>query len=318
MKYLFLLVILFRLFFFLPQHAFSHSGNTAQIDGCHFCRTNCEGYGFNFLTRHGHGSQTCNESKGPTDPNYLKYLENRDNPNLVTRVLDGDTIEVGKRRVRLKNVNAPPVFRMGGTQAAKKLREMILWKEVTLECGGKSWGRDVCDVFYQGKLIKEADILPKVIVHPNKKKIPKKQTASKSKRKRRFTSLDLARGVIERVVDGDTIVVNNEKIRLLNVDTEESVHPNEEKNTWFGAMTSRYVKKEISNKETILQCSGTDKYMRRLCFVFIEGENFNVELVRGGWSKYETRWGDAGVYHEDFIKAEKEAKKNGLGVWDGN
>ena len=30
-------------------------------------------------------------------------------------------------------------------------------------------------------------------------------------------------------------------------------------------------------------------------------------------SKYETRWGDAGVYHEDFIKAEKEAKKNGLG-----
>ena len=102
------------------------------------------------------------------------------------------------------------------------------------------------------------------------------------------------------------------------MDTEESVHPNEEKNTWFGAMTSRYVKKEISNKETILQCSGTDKYKRRLCFVFIEGENFNVELVKGGWSKYETRWGDAGVYHEDFIKAEKEAKKNGLGVWDGN
>ena len=207
---------------------------------------------------------------------------------------------------------------MGGTHAAKKLREMILWKEVTLECGGKSWGRDVCDVFYQGKLIKESDVLPKVIVHPNKKKIPKKQNLSKSKRKRRFTSLDLARGVIERVVDGDTIVVNNEKIRLLNVDTEESVHPNEEKNTWFGAMTSRYVTREINKKETILQCSGKDKYLRRLCFVFIDGENFNVELVRGGWSKYETKWGDAGVYHEDFIKAEKEAKNNGLGVWDGN
>ena len=136
---------------------------------------------------------------------------------------------------------------------------------------------DVCDVFYQGKLIKESDILPKVIVHPNKKKIPKKRIASKSKR--RFTSLDLARGVIERVVDGDTIVVNNEKIRLLNVDTEESVHPNEEKNTWFGAMTSRYVTKEINKKETILQCSGKDKYLRRLCFVFIDGENFNVNWI---------------------------------------
>ena len=182
MKFPLLLIFLSLIVFFLTQRAFSHSGNTAQIDGCHFCRTNCEGYGFNYLTRHGHGSQTCNESKGPTDPNYLKYLENRDNPNLVTRVLDGDTIEVGKRRVRLKNVNAPPVYRMGGTEAAKKLREMILWKEVTLECGGKSWGRDVCDVFYQGKLIKESDILPKVIVHPNKKKIPKKQNASKRTR----------------------------------------------------------------------------------------------------------------------------------------
>ena len=318
MKFPLLLVFLSLLVFFLPQHAFSHSGNTAQIDGCHFCRTNCEGYGFNYLTRHGHGSQTCNESKGPTDPNYLKYLENRDNPNLVTRVFDGDTIEVGKRRVRLKNVNAPPVFRMGGTEAAKKLREMILWKEVTLECGGKSWGRDVCDVFYQGILIKETDILPEAIVSPGKTKIQKEQTALKPNKVRRFTNLYVTRGVIQRVVDGDTIVVNNEKIRLLNVDTEESVHPNEEKNTWFGAMTSRFVKKEISNKETILQCSGTDKYKRRLCFVFIEGENFNVELVKGGWSKYETRWGDAGEFHEDFIEAEKEAKKNGLGVWDEN
>ena len=94
---------------------------------------------------------------------------------MVTRVLDGDTIEVGKRRVRLKNLDAPPVYRMGGTEAAKKLREMILWKEVSLECGGKSWGRDVCDVFYQGKSIKEADILPEVIVQSNKEKIQKKQ-----------------------------------------------------------------------------------------------------------------------------------------------
>ena len=81
-------------------------------------------------------------------------------------------------------MNAPPVFRMGGTEAAKKLREMILWKEVTLECGGKSWGRDVCDVFYQGKLIKEADILPEVIVHPNKKKIPKNKLHQTKKRKK--------------------------------------------------------------------------------------------------------------------------------------
>ena len=94
MKYLLLLVILFRLFFFLPQHAFSHSGNTAQIDGCHFCRTNCEGYGSNYLTRHGHGSQTCIESAGPTDPNYLKYLENRDKLLTVNTTNINDVIKI--------------------------------------------------------------------------------------------------------------------------------------------------------------------------------------------------------------------------------
>ena len=126
MKFSFLLVLFSLLVFFLPQHAFSHSGNTAQIDGCHFCRTNCEGYGFNYLTRHGHGAQTCNESKGPTDPNYLKYLENRDNPNLVIRVLDGDTIELEDgTTVRYLHVDTPEIGLRKFRQGRKDLHRSI-------------------------------------------------------------------------------------------------------------------------------------------------------------------------------------------------
>ena len=76
-------------------------------------------------------------------------------------------------------------------------------------------------MFYQGILIKETDILPEAIVSSGKTKILKEQTALKPNKVRRFTNLYVTRGVIQRVVDGDTIVVNNEKIRLLNVDTEE-------------------------------------------------------------------------------------------------
>mgnify|MGYP005733608703 CR=1 FL=1 len=45
-----------------------------------------------------------------------------------------------------------------------------------------------------------------------------------------------------RVVDGDTIVVNykgkEDRVRLLCVDTEESVHPKKDRNTEFGRKTS--------------------------------------------------------------------------------
>ena len=61
--------------------------------------------------------------------------------------------------------------------------------------------------------------------------------------------------VIERVVDGDTVVVNNEKIRLLNVTNEESVHPNEEEYlVWSN--DEQICEKGNQHKETILQCSG--------------------------------------------------------------
>ena len=53
---------------------------------------------------------------------------------------------------------------------------------------------------------------------------------------------------IQRVVDGDTVIVSGRRIRLLNVDTEESVHPDPSRNTAFGRKTSRAVKKAIEGK----------------------------------------------------------------------
>lgn len=54
---------------FLPQTIFAHPGNTSS-DGCHFCHTNCEKWGYTYETRHGHSGQTCDPSKGPIDPLY--------------------------------------------------------------------------------------------------------------------------------------------------------------------------------------------------------------------------------------------------------
>ena len=70
------------------------------------------------------------------------------------------------------------------------------------------------------------------------------------------------------VVDGDTIKVmlNNEKytVRLVGVDTPESVHPNKEKNTKEGKIASDYTKSRLQDKNVYIQkdVSGTDRYLK--------------------------------------------------------
>ncbi len=57
---------------------------------------------------------------------------------------------------------------------------------------------------------------------------------------------------VRRVVDGDTIVVDyqnkSEKVRLLCVNTPESVHPDQSKNCELGRKASAYTKSRLSNK----------------------------------------------------------------------
>lgn len=62
----FLLIVVFL---FLPQTIYAHPGRTAS-DGCHFCKTNCDSWGYTYSTRHGHNGEVCNPSKGTIDPLY--------------------------------------------------------------------------------------------------------------------------------------------------------------------------------------------------------------------------------------------------------
>jgi micrococcal nuclease len=97
-----------------------------------------------------------------------------------------------------------------------------------------------------------------------------------------------------RIVDGDTIVVNykgkNEKVRLLCVNTPESVHPDKKQNTFMGKVASNYAKKRLKGKYVDLEFEGPKrgKYGRLLAYVIVDGDNFNLELVREGLSPYYT------------------------------
>ncbi|MCP3942602.1 MAG: hypothetical protein GY710_14095, partial [Desulfobacteraceae bacterium] len=124
-----------------------------------------------------------------------------------------------------------------------------------------------------------------------------------------------------KVVDGDTIDVLymgvKERIRLLNVDTPESVHPDQSKNTPMGEKASAYTKNRLNNKIVELEFESKlrGRYGRLLAYVIVDGVNYNLELIRNGWSPYHTKYGTSKKYHTHFMSAEQNAKAQGLNIW---
>ena len=124
-----------------------------------------------------------------------------------------------------------------------------------------------------------------------------------------------------RILDGDTIVINykgkNEKVRLLCVNTPESVHPDKKQNIPMGKVASDYTKKRLNGKYVVLEFEGAfrGRYGRLLAYVIVDGVNFNLELVRQGLSPYYTKYGLSEKYDQEFREAERHARKHELNIW---
>lgn len=137
-----------------------------------------------------------------------------------------------------------------------------------------------------------------------------------------FPAIVFAEGYrVTRVVDGDTIVIDNpgreEKVRLLRVDTPESVHPDKKQNIPMGKTASDFTKKRLTGHNVDLEFEGQreDRHGRLLAYVFVGGRNFNLDLVRKGMSPYYTTYGPSKRYDREFKEAERQARKEGLGIW---
>ena len=96
----------------------------------------------------------------------------------------------------------------------------------------------------------------------------------------RCSDVDLEEVTQVRVVDGDTLVVRfdtgeDEKVRLIGINTPESVAPNSyrTKNTKEGEEVSKYVKTMLEDVDTVYLQSDTsdrDKYDRLLRYVWLD------------------------------------------------
>ena len=116
---------------------------------------------------------------------------------------------------------------------------------------------------------------------------------------------------IVKIVDGDTIKINNEKIRFSGIDAPElnqNCIKNDEKIS-CGILSKEALIKKIGSKIPKCISEGKDFYKRTLAECFVNGKSLSKFLVRNGYAFAYRK------YSIKFINDERFAKKNKLGLW---
>ncbi len=124
-----------------------------------------------------------------------------------------------------------------------------------------------------------------------------------------------------RIVDGDTIVVSpNEKVRLIGVDTPETVHPKKTVEC-FGKDAKEFTRTMVEHQsirlildEANAARNHKDRYGRTLAYVYFDdGTMLNAELIRRGYAHAYTRFPFRHVV--EFRQLERIARSQGVGLW---
>ena len=145
---------------------------------------------------------------------------------------------------------------------------------------------------------------------------------------------------LTKVVDGDTVKVEidgkEESLRLICLDTEESRPGGNKPVTNAGQLASKWAKSffgvdedglptgpitvdiEFDTSDPIPVCLAKHRgnYGRLICYVHKQGVNYNLKAVEEGWSPYFVKYGQARLYHEEFMAAEASAQARRIAIWD--
>ena len=144
---------------------------------------------------------------------------------------------------------------------------------------------------------------------------------------------------VDRVIDGDTMIVSfvfddgskyqKERVRMLGVDTPETVHPNKPVQ-FYGKEASDFTKKSLDGKTVWLQTdvNPKDRYDRMLAYVWLrepkdkdlEDEKavrrymYNARLLLDGYGQLMTIQPNS-RYADMFVHFQREAREANKGLW---
>lgn len=123
--------------------------------------------------------------------------------------------------------------------------------------------------------------------------------------------------VVEFVVDGDTIELDDgRRVRLLQLDAPEGSDPAE----CYAEEAREVLSDAVEQGGEILLVADPlldqeDRFGRLLRYVYVDGENVNVQLVRRGAA---TVWffdGDEGIFATEMLEVATDANASGRGLW---
>lgn len=122
---------------------------------------------------------------------------------------------------------------------------------------------------------------------------------------------------VEKVFDGDTILLNNgQKVRFLGINTPEVAGRNNNAEAG-GEAAKAWLKQRLEHKKVSLEgdVEKQDKYRRILAYVFSEDkQHINLELVRQGLAAVNIYPPNL-KYVEALLAAQQSAEQAGLGIW---
>lgn len=116
--------------------------------------------------------------------------------------------------------------------------------------------------------------------------------------------------LVTRVIDGDTIIIEGgQKVRLLGIDSHERGEAcYDEARIWLKSLI------EMRNVSLERDGENKDKHGRLLRWVWYNGSNVNVALVRAGLAI--VRLESSLKYEDELRQAEQAARQEGIGcLW---
>lgn len=135
------------------------------------------------------------------------------------------------------------------------------------------------------------------------------------------TAKNTTTATVGHVIDGDTVKViignQEETIRMLLIDTPESVHPTKPVQP-FGKEASNYLKEMLPNGTKVeleYDVEKHDKYGRLLAYIWLDGKMMNEVLVEKGFARVAYIYEPNTKYETRLKKAEETAKKEEIGIW---
>ncbi len=117
-----------------------------------------------------------------------------------------------------------------------------------------------------------------------------------------------------KIIDGDTIILNSEKIRFYGIDTPEIRQTCTDKygHTYLcGVKAKLELEKIIGSKKVSCIKKTKDRYKRSISICYVDENDISSLMVKRGWALAYRK------YSKKYVKDEAMAKLNNAGMWSG-